>query len=104
MRIQLDPKKDIPEEGKGKWLLLADGREVAIFQKTGKLYAIDNICPHEGGPLGEGALDGDLVACPWHGWQFDIKTGQGINAWGENVKSYPVEIENGNIFLIIDKK
>ena len=103
MRIQLDPIRDLPEEGKGKVLLLADGREVAIFRKDGKLFAIDNICPHEGGPLGEGTLEGTCVTCPWHGWQFDITNGKGQNSWEEDVKSYPIEVENEAIFLIVDK-
>ena len=106
MRIQLDPVKDLPQEGdgKGKVLLLADGREIAIFRKDGKFFAIDNLCPHEGGPLGEGAVNGNCVTCPWHGWQFDITTGKGQNLWEENVKSYPIEVENEAVFLIVDKR
>ncbi len=101
MRIPI-PKNKIPDEGKGTWLLLEDGREVAVFTYKGTLYAIDNICPHEGGPLGEGSLDDTTVTCPWHGWQFDITTGQNQNLWNEGVQSYPIEMEGEQPFLIID--
>src|SRR5690349_4369608 len=53
-----------------------DGRIYALFNVAGRISAIDGICPHQGGPLAEGALEGADVTCPWHGWQFDVKTGQ----------------------------
>lgn len=51
-------------------------RVVALFNVQGQYYALDGICPHQGGPLGEGELTGCMVTCPWHGWQFDVRTGQ----------------------------
>ena len=48
---------------------------VALFNVDGQIYALDNTCPHAGGPLGEGSIDGEYVACPWHGWKFHIPTG-----------------------------
>ncbi|HVM59276.1 MAG TPA: Rieske 2Fe-2S domain-containing protein [Verrucomicrobiae bacterium] len=51
-------------------------RELALYNVGGKFYATDNVCPHRGGPLGEGTLDGNIVTCPWHGWRFDVSTGQ----------------------------
>lgn len=93
MKIALDPEKELPPEGKGQVILLPDGQEVAIFCKDGRYYAIDNLCPHEGGPLGEGALKGDSVTCPWHNWQFDIKTGRGDNSYALNVKTFKIDKE-----------
>jgi nitrite reductase (NADH) small subunit len=55
---------------------VADDRIVALFNVEGQFYALDGICPHQGGPLGQGRLSGCVVTCPWHGWQFDVKTGQ----------------------------
>ena len=55
--------------------VMAGDREVALFNVGGKFYATDNTCPHRGGPLGEGTLDGNVVTCPWHGWQIDVTTG-----------------------------
>lgn len=53
----------------------ADGYGVALCNVNGTLYALDNTCPHAGGPLGEGLLTGDVVACPWHGWRYNVRTG-----------------------------
>ncbi|MCU0962290.1 MAG: Rieske 2Fe-2S domain-containing protein [Pirellulaceae bacterium] len=55
---------------------VAEERIVAVFNVGGRLHALDGICPHQGGPLGRGALAGHMVTCPWHGWQFDVRTGQ----------------------------
>ena len=60
--------------GEGKTVMVGD-REVALFNVSGKFHAIVNTCPHRGGPLGEGSLDGAIVTCPWHGWRFDVTTG-----------------------------
>ena len=60
--------------GECKTVTVGD-REVALFNVNGKFYATDNTCPHRGGPLGEGTLNGNVVTCPWHGWQIDVTTG-----------------------------
>jgi nitrite reductase/ring-hydroxylating ferredoxin subunit len=52
-----------------------DGRWVALFNVGGEFHAIDSVCLHRGGPLAEGRLTGCVVTCPWHGWQFDVRTG-----------------------------
>jgi nitrite reductase (NADH) small subunit len=55
---------------------VVEGRVVALFNVEGVVYALDGVCPHQGGPLGKGALEGTIVTCPWHGWQFDVTSGQ----------------------------
>jgi nitrite reductase (NADH) small subunit len=55
---------------------VAEDRIVALFNVDGRFYALDGVCPHQGGPLGKGRLEGCVVTCPWHGWQFDVRTGQ----------------------------
>jgi nitrite reductase/ring-hydroxylating ferredoxin subunit len=57
-------------------VVTANGRNFALCNIGGAFHATDNVCPHKGGPLGEGKLDGASVACPWHGWQFDVPTSQ----------------------------
>ncbi len=59
----------------GSKIVVAGGKEVALFKLEGKIYALENTCPHRGGPLGEGSLEGSEVTCPWHAWTFDVKTG-----------------------------
>jgi len=56
--------------------LQVEGRAVAVANVDGKIYAINNTCLHRGGPLGEGSLEGKVVTCPWHGWQFDVTNGK----------------------------
>ncbi|MDZ4780025.1 MAG: Rieske 2Fe-2S domain-containing protein [Planctomycetia bacterium] len=55
---------------------VAGDRIVALFNVSGEVHALDGVCPHQGGPLGKGQLTGGIVTCPWHGWQFDVRTGQ----------------------------
>ena len=75
------------------------GSTYAICNVDGELHALDGICPHAGGPLGQGALHGTTLVCPWHGWEYDCRTG--INDFDESVKVelFPVKVENGEIFL-----
>jgi nitrite reductase (NADH) small subunit len=72
--IRLASVSDCPP-GKAIECVAAD-RIVALFNVNGRFFALDGICPHQGGPLGKGVLIGCLVTCPWHGWQFDVTTGQ----------------------------
>ncbi|MEE8350436.1 MAG: non-heme iron oxygenase ferredoxin subunit [Acidobacteriota bacterium] len=53
-----------------------NGKQVALFNVDGEYYAIDDACTHRAGPLSEGKCEGTVVTCPWHGMQFDIKTGE----------------------------
>ena len=55
---------------------IAEDRVIALFNVRGDIFALDGVCPHQGGPLGQGLLEGCVVTCPWHGWQFDVTTGQ----------------------------
>jgi nitrite reductase (NADH) small subunit len=55
---------------------VADDRMIALFNVGGTVYALDGVCPHQGGPLGQGTLCEAIVTCPWHGWQFDVRGGE----------------------------
>ena len=77
------------------------GQSVAVFNVGGTYYAIDNTCVHRGGPLGEGELEGDTVTCPWHGWQYDVKSGKSINNPSACVKSYQVKVEGTDIKILL---
>ncbi|HXE71694.1 MAG TPA: non-heme iron oxygenase ferredoxin subunit [Candidatus Nitrosotenuis sp.] len=76
---------------------LPDGREIALYNVGGEVFATDNVCLHQGGPLGEGYLEGDCVTCPWHGWQYNVKTGECLEVPGEKVASFPARILDGKI-------
>ena len=74
---------------------------IAVFNVDGMYYAIDNTCMHRGGPLGEGELEGDVVTCPWHSWQFNVKTGVSVNNPSACVKSYQVQVEGPDIKVLL---
>jgi 3-phenylpropionate/trans-cinnamate dioxygenase ferredoxin subunit len=76
-----------------------DGREIAVFNVDGQVYATDDSCPHAGSSLGWGRLDGDVVTCRSHGLRFDVTTGKMIasDAWG--IETFPAKIEDGKIWI-----
>ncbi len=80
-------------------LVDAAGRTLALFNVDGTLYALDNTCPHRGGPLAEGELDGPVVTCPWHGWRYDVTTGIRDGSPPVRVACYPVTIEDGAAYV-----
>ncbi len=89
-------KEDEIKEGQGK-TVEAKGIEIGLFKKDSKFYAINNICLHQGGPLGEGYLSGCMVECSLHGWTYDIRTGE--SPMGVKVETYSVKVENGKVFV-----
>jgi nitrite reductase/ring-hydroxylating ferredoxin subunit len=89
--------KDVPEGG-GK-VVLVGGKGIALFNVGGKFCAIDNTCPHRGGPLGEGSLQGELVTCPWHGWVFNVTTGTLAATDRAGVACYAVKVEGEDILV-----
>ena len=78
-------------------VVVADGLELALFNVEGKFYATDSICPHQGGPLGEGILEGPLVTCPWHGWRFDVTTGKSPVIPTAKVKIFDCVVEGNDV-------
>ena len=78
-----------------------NGKAIALFNVEGKYHAIDNTCVHRGGPLGEGDLEGEVVTCPWHGWQFNVATGACVNNPAARVTSYQVQIDGGDIKVLL---
>src|SRR5258708_19188663 len=79
--------------------VMADDQVVALFNADGQFYALDGVCPHAGGPLGEGTLRGTTVTCPWHGWQFDVCTGQNCLNPRMSHKNFAVKVEGTDIFV-----
>jgi nitrite reductase/ring-hydroxylating ferredoxin subunit len=72
---------------------------VALFNVEGSIFALDNACPHRGGPLGQGELDGCVVACPWHAWRWDVRTGANVNNPAVAVRCFAVAVEDGQVFV-----
>ena len=78
-----------------------EGKQVAIFHTTDGYIATTNICPHAGGPLNEGDVDGNIVTCPWHGLSYDLGTGICIDDPGFQIERYTVKVEGGNIYVAV---
>ena len=87
----------------GKGIVVeVDGKQIAVFNIQGLFYAIDNTCPHRGGPLGEGSLRGTTVNCPWHGAQFDVTNGQVLGPPAlTGVTSYTTKVEEGSVWVAL---
>ncbi len=95
--VKVAKKVEIPADT-GKYLQIK-GKEIAVFNVGGKIYAIDHVCAHQGGPLGEGGLDGNIVTCPWHGWQYDVTTG--VCAFNPSIKQQVFQVkEEGEDVLV----
>jgi nitrite reductase/ring-hydroxylating ferredoxin subunit len=81
-------------------LIKAGGSEVVVANVGGEFCAFGNICPHEGGPLAEGELDGDEVVCPWHYTRFDVRTGVAIEGvTDEPIPVYATRIDGDQILV-----
>ena len=107
---------DVAEDGQ-RVFVEVEGIEIALFRIDGEYYAMSNYCVHQGGPLCEGPVDGHYamgdeswegkydpaekyVLCPWHGWKFDVTTGQNIDDDTYVTPTYDVEVEDGEIFVV----
>lgn len=86
--------------GEGERLAVrVEGRPVLLLQREGRVYALENDCPHLGCPLTRGAFEGYLLTCPCHDWTFDIRTGAFEIAPEIKLKTYACRIEDGQIYL-----
>lgn len=81
----------------------AGERWVALFNVGGAFYAVEELCPHSGGPLSEGAVDGCRVICSWHYAAFDLKTGASLDPISRHdIDTFPVLVENGKVWIRVD--
>jgi len=86
----------------GTKIMKVEGKSIAFFRIGEEFFALDNICLHRGGPLGEGGLDGYRIICPWHGWTYDVRTGAFEIIPALKVKTYAVKKEGDSVFLELD--
>jgi len=76
-----------------------NGKTLALANVDGEFYAINNTCLHRGGPLGQGELNGKVVTCPWHGWQYDVTSGKVAMNPSVGVDCYAIEVRGDDIFV-----
>ena len=89
--------KDELKEGR-VMTVTAGHKGICLAHFEGKICALDNKCPHQGGPLGEGSIENGLLRCPWHGWDFDPCTGN-VPGYDDGVESYPTKVKDNEVFV-----
>src|SRR5262245_28189035 len=94
--FQFASKADDIPAGRGKTIVLGE-KKIALFHADGAFYAIDGTCLHRGGPLGDGELEGCVVTCPWHGWQFDVRNGEMKMNPAARVNCYQTRVEGSDV-------
>ena len=99
--VKVAIKSDVPPGG--CLSVDADGLTVALFNVDGTIHAIDNNCAHQGGPLGEGFLEGKTVTCPWHGWQYDVTNGECTTGPGISVQRFNVKTEGDDVLVQLEE-
>jgi nitrite reductase/ring-hydroxylating ferredoxin subunit len=97
--VRVSALSDIPP-GSGKCVEV-NGKPIAVFNVDGTLFAIDNDCLHRQGPLAEGELEGHVVTCPWHGWQYDVRTGVNTMDESEQLGRYDVKVEGNDVLVSV---
>ncbi|MGB5818672.1 MAG: thiamine pyrophosphate-binding protein [Saonia sp.] len=98
----LDHKKDLPE-GRVKTVTV-NHKGICLTHFEGKFSALDNKCPHQGGPLGEGSIENGMLRCPWHGWDFHPCTGLPPGGFDDGVETFQVKEENDSILIAMEEE
>lgn len=101
--LEIAPESELPN---GERLFVEiEGLPIVIFNIAGQFFAIGDVCSHDNGPLGDGLLDGNLVVCPRHGAEFDIRTGKAVTLPAVvDIPAYPVRVVDGKIEIGIPKE
>src|SRR5205085_10375443 len=86
------------EEGRAK-IFCIDKERIAVYKHENKLYAINNVCKHQGGPLGEGKILDGCITCPWHGYQYLPQNGQSPPPFKEKVNTYNIKVIKNKVWL-----
>ncbi len=81
--------------------VVVDGRSIALHNVDGKIYATDNRCLHQGGPLAEGELMDNIITCPLHSWQYDVCSGTCMNMPSAKLGTYKVEVAGEDVLVDI---
>ena len=96
--IKIARRAELPEEGKVREFK-AGSRMFCVACVDGEYFALDNVCLHLGGPLGQGVIHKGKIVCPWHGWEFDARTGQLGKDPGNKIATYVLKIEGEDVLV-----
>ena len=78
-----------------------EGQRIALFNVEGTFYATQSDCLHMGGPLGHGELEGCVLSCPWHGWQYDVRTGENEFDRALKLETFETVVEDGEVKVVL---
>jgi nitrite reductase (NADH) small subunit len=95
--VKIATQSELPPANEAKEFPCGD-KLICVANVNGEISAMENICLHRGGPLGQGVISNGKVVCPWHGWEWDPKTGE-AGPPGAKVAVYPVKIESGDVLI-----
>jgi nitrite reductase (NADH) small subunit len=96
--VKLSSRSEAPTEAEAKEFICGE-KTICLANVAGRLVAMDNVCLHRGGPLGQGIVDGGKIVCPWHGWQYDPLTGSAAHDPAAKVQIYPVKVEGEDVLI-----
>ena len=99
--VRICSRSELPADGQAAEMTVGD-RVICIANVSSTVSAIDNVCLHRGGPLGQGVIEGGKIICPWHGWQWDPKTGEAAHSPMAKVAVYPLKIEGEDVLVRLD--
>lgn len=99
--VKIASSEELPGPDQAKEFTVGE-KVVCVANVGGTLSAMDNVCIHRGGPLGQGIIEGGKLVCPWHGWQYDPKTGAAVHNPAAKVKVYPIKIEGNDVLVELD--
>ncbi len=96
--VKLTTESELPAPGQAKEFPCGD-KVICVANVNGTISAMDNVCLHRGGPLGQGVIEGNKLVCPWHGWQWDVNSGEAVHNPVVRIAVYPLKIENGDVMI-----
>ena len=101
MTLSICSRNNLPGDEQTTEITIGN-RVICIANVGGTISAIDNVCLHRGGPLGQGVIEGGKIICPWHGWQWDPKTGEAAHSPAARVAVYPLKLEGEDVLVKLD--
>jgi nitrite reductase (NADH) small subunit len=94
-------KSELPGLDEAKEFTVGE-KMLCIANVGGTISAVDNVCLHRGGPMGQGMIEQGKIVCPWHGWQYDPKSGTAVHNPAARLKIYPIKVEGDDVLVEID--
>src|SRR5215469_6124468 len=93
-------KSELPAPGQAREFTVG-GKIICVANVEGEYSAMDNVCLHRGGPLGQGMVEDGKIVCPWHGWQYDPKSGEAVHNPSAKIAVYPVKVDSEDVLVEI---